>query len=614
MTFRPIPARWFEILIARDDLVKAVEVLARTGDIELETHSETTQRAMMPDLQDRFEEFNRLQQRYLNYWPQEDLRPSDVPGQPKKRLDAALEKLNQWRAEADATIVQLEDVQAEQNELRLLLEYLNNLDSEDLDFGRVSHAGPTLRANLFVLPVTAHVEHLPPSALSLKVNTDKYIFLLAVGPSESIDSLQRDLLLEKGRSVSLPDWLSGRRVAAIELVEKHQRDNQEAIERYSKELDTYSNKHELHNVLGDIRQLEWFITHVTELPVLENFAWITGWTKDVEGVVLNQELEKHEIRAVVHFPPPPVGAKPPMVMINPWWSRPFELFAGMLGTPASNEMDPTLLVSIIVPIIFGYMFGDVGHGLVLIIAGFLLQQRWPVFRLIIGCGIASVMFGFVFGSVFGMEHLITPLWIHPINEPLTVLALPLVGGVVILILGLLLDGMQYYWRGEVTHWFQVEAAVIVIYLGIIASLFNPAFAGLMIAGLAWYFLGSAFVNRSHMTKALGLAFGQLLESIFQLIINTISFVRVGAFALAHAGLSLAVVIMGDAVDNPVLTVLILLLGNIVVILLEGLVVSIQTTRLILFEFFIRFLKGTGRIFHPLTVPGHRSDETIRRAP
>ena len=88
----------------------------------------------------------------------------------------------------------------------------------------------------------------------------------------------------------------------------------------------------------------------------------------------------------------------------------------------------------------------------------------------------------------------------------------------------------------------------------------------------------------------------------QLVLNTVSFIRVGAFALAHAGLSLAFNIMADSSASIVVTMLILLLGNVIVIVLEGLVVSIQTTRLVLFEFFIRFLQAKGRVFKPLAAP------------
>jgi V/A-type H+-transporting ATPase subunit I len=109
-------------------------------------------------------------------------------------------------------------------------------------------------------------------------------------------------------------------------------------------------------------------------------------------------------------------------------------------------------------------------------------------------------------------------------------------------------------------------------------------------------------NRHQPLKTLLVAAGILLENIFQLVINTISFVRVGAFALAHAGLSLAFETLAAASSHIAVTALILLTGNLIVILLEGLVVTVQTTRLVLFEFFIRFLRGTGRTFRPLTAP------------
>jgi V/A-type H+-transporting ATPase subunit I len=98
------------------------------------------------------------------------------------------------------------------------------------------------------------------------------------------------------------------------------------------------------------------------------------------------------------------------------------------------------------------------------------------------------------------------------------------------------------------------------------------------------------------------AAGSLVETLLQLLMNTLSFVRVGAFALAHAGLSLAFNTLAAATDHAIVGVLLLLLGNLVVIMLEGLVVTVQTTRLILFEFFIRFLQGSGRVFRPLAAP------------
>jgi V/A-type H+-transporting ATPase subunit I len=100
--------------------------------------------------------------------------------------------------------------------------------------------------------------------------------------------------------------------------------------------------------------------------------------------------------------------------------------------------------------------------------------------------------------------------------------------------------------------------------------------------------------------------------MLQLGVNTVSFVRVGAFALAHAGLCTAVVGMAEAAGRGYWPVL--LLGNAAIVGLEGLVVSIQTTRLILFEFFIRFLTARGRAFEPLPSPVPPSRPTSRSKP
>lgn len=613
MSIRPIPARWFEMLITREDLVKAVDVLARTGDVELETHSEATQRATMPDLRDRFEEYNRLSRRYQPYWPHKDLRPSAAPGQPSQRLDHALKKINDWQKNAEPLILQLEQLQSEQSELALMLDMLNNLENEVLDFGLISHAGPALNARLFILPVTAHIAQLPPSVLSVRTRSKTYLFLLAVGPAINMETLQRDMILQKGRSVEIPVWLNGNRHDVIQQIQQRQQDNEQHISNLQQQVEQLNQQHELREALGDIQQLEWFIAHVSDLPVTENFAWITGWTRDVEGNLLNEVMNRAGINAVVHFPTPPIGMTPPMVLHNPGWSRPFEFFARLLGVPARDEFDPSIILTLMVPLLFGYMFGDVGQGVIVITAGFVLSRRWPVFQVLIGCGIASVGFGIVFGSVFGMEHLVEPAWVNPIEQPLTVLLLPLGGGFIILLLGLCLNGIQAYWRGQTKNWALVEAAVIAIYFGIIGGLLHEKTALLIPLGLVWYFSGSIFINRTQVIKTLARATGQLLESIFQLLINTISFIRVGAFALAHAGLSLAVVILADSTDNIVLDILIIVLGNIVIIILEGLVVSIQTTRLVLFEFFIRFLQGTGRLFRPLTAPQESERETTGRS-
>jgi len=248
------------------------------------------------------------------------------------------------------------------------------------------------------------------------------------------------------------------------------------------------------------------------------------------------------------------------------------------------------------------MFGDVGQGAVLLMVGLLLHKRLPALGLLIPGGIAAIAFGFIFGSVFANEQLITPLWLHPIDEPVTVLATSLVFGVIVISAGLTLDALQYHWGGEATAFWGARAGLALTYAGMLLAFWHPAGLWLITAGGFWFIAGAGLSGQERGLSAVGQATQEFIELILQLFVNTISFVRVGAFALAHTGLSAAIFGLAEVTRTTIGWLTVLVLGNALIIGLEGLVVSIQTTRLVLFEFFIRFLHASGRRFRPLPAP------------
>lgn len=612
MSLRPVPARWFEVLVARDDLSKAATALAQTGRVELENRDETAQLPHLAEMLSQLDRYHTLAQHYQNYWPRDELTITDTPQEPDKRLERAIARLTAWRTDSDPLILKLEALQSRLADLNLLELWLNHLEKLDLDLGLLAHAGPNLTTRLFVLPDSNKIEHLPPSILSHQISSDTRAFLLAAGTVEDIRELQSELSHSKARIIVPPEWLQGTNVQAQNDVARHRQITSHNVDRLEDQLQELATQHELRHVLGDINHLEWFLAHIKELPVTDNLGWISGWTSDDSGKRLNKALADNHVRAVTNFPDPPPDRKPPLIMKNRRWIKPFELFAGLLGTPDAAEADPAPLLAVIVPLLFGYMFGDIGHGFILLSIGWLLRKRIPgQYRLLMVCGASAMAFGLVFGSIFGNEHLIDPLWVRPLEHPLLVLMVPMVAGVIILLLGLTLNSIAAWWRRETDRWLLTEAPVVVMYVAILASLFNRSFLLLLAAGFIWYLAGSLAMSANNKPAALLKALGELIETLLQLIINTISFIRVGAFALAHGGLSLAFIIMAESIDNIVARTLILILGNIIVILLEGLVVSIQTTRLVLFEFFIRFLRATGRVFHPLEAPDEKSTQTRR---
>lgn len=602
MSLRPVQARWFELLATREDLHRAVETLAGTGSIELETRSGTRAVLSLQNLQQRMEEFNRLAQRYGAYWPRSELWPAPVPGKPGAVFDAAMRNLRDWEQAARPLILVLESLAGEQADLQLVEEMLEHARDGVLDFGLLARPGGALASRLYALPVHSRIGRLPAAVLSARLHSAQHDFLLAVGLPADLAALDGELAGHKGRVVALPADLQGTRPAALREVRRRNAALAARRAQLRAAIDACAGSHHLRAALTDIHRLGWFVSHVSTFPVSENFAWITGWTSDLEDDRLSTALHAAGVNAVLHFPPPPRGVDAPLMMRNPGWAQPFEVFARLLGTPAGDEVDPSRVLAVLTPLLFGYMFGDLGHGLVLVLAGLALQKRWPVTRLLLANGLAAMIFGLVFGSVFGREDIVPALWVNPAEDPLPVLLVPLAGGVVILLLGLLFNAVEAGWRGELERWWRMDAAVLVLYLALIGSLLHPVLLGIAALATLWYFTGCLRQAREHPAAALAGAAGSLLESVFQLLINTVSFVRVGAFALAHAGLSLAFLIMAEAAPGALGAFLVLLFGNMVVIMLEGLVVTVQTTRLILFEFFIRFLRGSGRMFRPLAAP------------
>jgi V/A-type H+-transporting ATPase subunit I len=202
--------------------------------------------------------------------------------------------------------------------------------------------------------------------------------------------------------------------------------------------------------------------------------------------------------------------------------------------------------------------------------------------------------------VFGLHGLIHALWVAPLDDPLLVLGVPLAGGAVLLFVGLVINAFESYWRGKLRHWLATDAGLVLVYAGLLAAPFDRS--GLLLAALGALAPVAGHLLLTRRLRPALASLGVLIEHALQLLVNTLSFVRVGAFALAHAGLSTAILSLAEGADSVPIRGLILVAGNIAVIVIEATVVSVQTTRLVLFEFFTRFFVSKGRAFRPLPPP------------
>ncbi len=603
MRLRPAAARWFELLTDREHLGAVLGCLAATDAVQLEAYSGLEAGVALPDYARVIEDYAQLERRYRAYWPAVRVEAGAFEERSVNRVQADLERLEAWTVEADPCIERLQQLAGEKAALAEVTAIFEQAIDELPDLALLSGCGPTLQARLFALPEQMPPLAVPPGVLHAIVQAGDARYLLALGPTGELEPLDAHLQAARARPIALPrDLPVDGRAGANELRERIARID-EAIAGQRAELDALAERHALQDILAEFAFLDWLVANVPELPATEHFAWVTGWTSDTDGNCIEEALSAAGLPGLLHFPDPPSGLEPPVVLSNPGWARPFELFVRLLGTPSAVEADPSALVAIIAPLLFGFMFGDVGQGAVLLVAGLALRRRYPALRLLVPGGISAIAFGFAFGSVFAREDLVPALWLHPLAEPLTLLAVSVGIGVVVITLGLLMDGLGHAWRGLGLAWAESRAGLLLMYLGLVASPFVPVAALAALAGLLWFLAGSGLVARS--AAAIGAALTELIETTLQLVVNTVSFARVGAFALAHAGLSAAVVGVGEATGSAIGFGVALVVGNLLILALEGLVVSIQTTRLVLFEFFIRFLRGEGRPFKSLPPPRGR---------
>lgn len=613
---RSVSARWFELMVPRESVARALEALATTGRVELEPDSADTEDLIpIPRVELELAKLAALERRYHAWWPAPATIRTRRNWLLERELKAAMQRVEQWVEAAEPQVQRIEKLRRELGELARLEELcLAARGDRELDFSELAAPDSEHAARVFILPAESETPPAVEALLTRRLDSREATWLIVFGRSERVAALAEQLEGQRARTLILPRWLNGnpeqarvrvlRRKAATERLEAR---DQTRIEQLTQQL-------ELARALGHLRRVAWLAEHLEGITTSEYMARLRGWTSDNDSNAIAAALDQSGIAHAVDLPPVPSGRMAPSISVNPPWAKPFELFAGLVGTPGRNEADPSMLVALIAPLLFGYMFGDVGHGAVLVAAGLLLRKRFPGTALMIWGGAWAMIFGLMFGAVFSREDLIPALWLHPIVNPLPVLMVPLGIGAGLLLLSMLLNGLEHAWAGRFGEWLLTQSGIAVAVVVAACAIVEPELWSAVAAVLALQYLGIAFDSRRLGAIAFVGALGELLEALMQLIVNTLSFIRVGAFALAHAGLSLAVISLADSTSSLITYGLIMLIGNALIIVIEGLVASIQTTRLVLFEFFNRFLTAGGRAFMPLLPPADLVIQTFSSTP
>ncbi|HET7202264.1 MAG TPA: hypothetical protein VFI92_02740 [Steroidobacteraceae bacterium] len=602
MMLRPGTALWFELLTSREELGAALDCLARTHSVQLQAHSQSGAKLPLQDLRAVLTQYESLARRFGPWWPKAQLRKVDAEQALTEAPHAALAALHAWAGTAEPVVAELEALAVEREELDALARLCAGTPDALPRLDRMAQAGPVLGSRVYRLPPGTPPLSVPPAVIQqyCAPEPERETFLLAVGPQEDMRELDAATSARKVHRIPLPADLPADPAALQQTLAQRRAVLEQRESKARAALARLDETHGVPRALGELALTAWLVAHVPELPVTEHFAWITGWCADPDEAQLGAALDARGVHYLLRLAPAPEGTVAPSVLRNPRWAKPFETMTGMMGVPAAGDADPSVVVAVLAPLMFGYMFGDVVQGAVVAAGGFWLGKRIPALRLLVPGGLVAIVFGLLFGSVFAREDLLPALWLRPLEHPLPVLGVALGAGVVVILVGLALGALQRAWQGALRLWLLTDAGLVCAYLGIVGAALDMRALWAVPSGILWALVGAAIGTPKARGAAVAHVAGEGLERLLQLSVNTVSFVRVGAFALAHCGLCAAVVGMAEIAGAGYWPVLIL--GNVAIIGLEGLVVSIQTTRLVLFEFFVRFLTARGRPFEPLTPP------------
>lgn len=309
--------------------------------------------------------------------------------------------------------------------------------------------------------------------------------------------------------------------------------------------------------------------------------------------------------------------------------KPFELLVRTMGMPANREVDPTPLTAVTYVLMFGLMFGDLGQGLVLTLGGYLLKRsarktgREGLEKgggILIACGLSAAVCGLLYGSFFSSERLIPALWFHPATHIMQLFSATILMGIVFIAVGLVVNIINSLINADYVEGLLEKRglAVLVLYAAVVllslryirtgqapAAWETGVFIALPLAIFALRgVLGPVLFQGPkphHAAEYVIETFMEIMEIGLSLFANTISFIRVGAFALSHGGLSIVTYTLA-AMADPALhspgAVSVIVIGNIFIIGFEGLVCGIQSLRLEYYEFFGKFFGGDGVAFTP----------------
>ncbi len=452
-----------------------------------------------------------------------------------------------------------------------------------------------------------------------------------------IDNIFKTLFF---RRIHIPDFVHGlpkdakvKLSSELDVANENLKEIQDQIDKLVDE-----HKENLKNAKTDLTVLSKIYEAKKYVVTSGDKISLTGFVEDKKTQKLDDVFD--DIEGVkIQFRPPYSDKRlsPPTLLKNNWFTKPFSMFVDMYGLPGYRDIDPTAMVAITYSLLFGIMFGDLGQGLLLSLFGFLAYKwkGWKLAKIATRIGVSSAFFGLLYGSFFGdhvflADHLyrfykIFGTYINgpldPMQQNLTMyfIGVTLALGSLLIVSSMIMNIITHFRKRNYGEGFFSENGIagLIFYVFLIGgvvstfllnnSIFNVftiiifGFIPLLLIAfkkpLSFRLMGKRMFPDGASGFMLDSGVG-LVEVLLNYVTNTLSFLRVGGFVMAHAGMMAVVFTIRDMAASSFGKGTVFVIGNLFVMAVEGLLVGIQVLRLEFYEMFSRYFEGDGTPFKP----------------
>jgi V/A-type H+/Na+-transporting ATPase subunit I len=643
----PVRFKKFYLAVARRYETPVLEEMASLGAVELiDAKHEVAGEAQVSDIYDRFlrmvqrcstllGSISGLKARFPDVLLSSDgeiaapERPSTSVKITRTELTEALDT-NESRL--DALSIRVDKLLSDVESLSLLREKLSMLRASNVEAnalgtrtftvvkaGLVSKQSlPKLEGSLAELKAVHEVTHA--------TQEDSLVSIVA---SKQQEEKLDDLLTKYGfQEIDLPPDLNPNPSIALEEV---------SLQLKRRLLDSIELEASLREIESELAARTNYVNFLkdttTALARTKDLSVMEGWI--VESAVQNLRQKVATVTSNSYYleiQAPKKGEETPVLLSNRgWFLKGFELLTSIRGVPSYNELDPTIIFAVLFPIMYGMMFGDVGDGAVILVLGFLFYRRKKSFigisphalkslgTIMMVGGVSAMVFGVAYGSYF-LTQPFGPLLFEPISNFGTIVEVALAFGVAQLTISLGLNIRNHVSRGEfgeavfsgngavglAYYLLGMILAVRLIEGGLVLSLFfapeNLPFTEGALVCLLLVFLSplirDRFPRESRKVKEDVIdGMGEFVEVFISFLTNSLSYLRIAAFAIAHSIFASFAFSLGSTIGLATSLVLV----NALVIIVDGFAAGIQSVRLLYYEFSTKFFSGAGQRFKPLSL-------------